>query len=146
MTDNCVILCSVGGFGDSTSRRCLGECPEGLFGDPTVRLCVAVCSVGRYADNDTRQCVLPQDCYSNSIGDPTTRKCIHSNGKLLLILECPLSPYMFADLTNKVCTTRCNPTWGDPVTRTCVVSCPWSPDTYVSYMNSDNRQCVTVCP
>jgi hypothetical protein len=61
------------------------------------------------------------------------------------MIECPTSPYMFADLTNKVCTTRCS-NWGDTVTRLCVPSCPWNPDTYVTWANPDTRQCVTKCP
>lgn len=63
-----------------------------------------------------------------------------------LFVDCPTSPYMFADLTNKICTTRCDPTWGDTVTRTCVTSCPWNPSTYVTWTNDDTRQCVTQCP
>jgi hypothetical protein len=62
-------------------------------------------------------------------------------------LDCPTAPYMFADMTNKICRTRCSSTtWGDTNTRTCVASCPWDPSMYVTYANPDTRQCVTSCP
>lgn len=52
---------------------------------------------------------------------------------------------MFADLANKVCTTRCS-NWGDTVSRICVTSCPWNILTYVTWADSDTNQCVTKCP
>ena len=54
---------------------------------------------------------------------------------------------MFADMTNKICRTRCSSTtWGDTNTRNCVDSCPWDPSMYITYANPDTRQCVTSCP
>jgi len=32
------------------------------------------------------------------------------------------------------------------VTRVCVASCPWNPNTYITWANPDTRQCVTKCP
>ena len=63
----------------------------------------------------------------------------------LLYLDCPKVPYMFADLVNKICTTRCT-TWGNKVTRLCVAECPWDTNNYVTYQNPDTNQCVNKCP
>jgi hypothetical protein len=51
---------------------------------------------------------------------------------------CPKVPYTFADLTNKVCTTRCSD-WGNTVSRLCVAQCPWDANNYVTWANPDTR-------
>lgn len=64
-----------------------------------------------------------------------------------MILECPSSPYHYANLVAKICTPKCPaPLWGDKSSKTCVSVCPWNPGTYVSWKNPDTQECVVQCP
>jgi len=46
---------------------------------------MTTCSIGLYADNNTQSCVTAANCYSNTVGDPTTLKCVYPLGKICLI-------------------------------------------------------------
>ena len=74
--------------------------------------------------------MVATSCYGNTVGDPTTNKCVNITG-------CPNQPYYYADLVNKLCVVLC-PEWpvalyGDKTTKMCVSVCPWRPPYYVSY-------------
>ena len=87
--------------------------------------------MGLYADNDTHFCVTSINCYGNTVGDPTTHRCVN-------ISDCPNYPYYYANLISKECTTLCPSSsnlWGDNTTKLCVSDCPWNPGTYVSWKN-----------
>lgn len=137
----CTSLCSAGSFGYLTTGTCLKNCPApSYYADANVSLCVTICSLGLFANNYTQSCVVAASCYGNLVGDSSTNKCVNTT-------NCPTNPYTFADLLNKLCTTRCPSTyWGDTVTRNCLYDCPWNPLTYVSWKNPDTQTCVTVCP
>ena len=75
-TNNCTTQCTAGTFGDSLTGTCNAICTLPNYGDSTVKLCVPICSIGLYANNFTQSCVTASNCYSNTIGDPTTNKCI----------------------------------------------------------------------
>lgn len=139
-TQNCTNFCTAGTYGDPISLKCENTCLLPNFADNSVRLCVSTCSFGYFADNHTQSCVVPINCFANTVGDPTTRKCVNSS-------DCPSAPYHFANLVSKICVTRCNyPLWGDRSTKKCEIECAWNPGAYVSYKNADIQECVTKCP
>lgn len=94
------------------------------------------CSYGYYADNFTQICVTSLNCYGNTVGDPTSNKCVN-------ITSCPNQPYYYADLTTKMCVVRCSSSplalYGDKATKMCVANCPWTPPYYVSYKEEHTR-------
>jgi len=103
------------------------------FADPNVGLCVVTCSIGLYANNDTQSCVTAVNCFDNTVGDPTTNKCVNSS-------SCPSAPYHFANLVAKTCVTRCpSGLWGDRSIKKCSAQCTWNPGTYVSWKNADTQ-------
>lgn len=106
------------------------------YGDSVTLLCVLRCPFGYYSDNFTQKCVTAVNCYGNTIGDPTSNKCVN-------ITSCPISPYYYADLTQKLCVLVCPstpiPLYGDKTTKMCVSQCPWNPPYYVSYKEDHSR-------
>jgi len=133
---NCTNLCPNNYFGDNVTKTCVEECPTPTYGDPVSRLCSLVCSFSYYADNNTRICVVETSCYGNTVGDPTTNRCVN-------ISSCPSQPYYYADLTRKLCVLKCAasplPLYGDKTTKMCVSSCPWNAPYYVSYKKDHTR-------
>lgn len=150
VTRSCLLSCSEGLYADSITKNCTSSCSSGTYGDPStftcketcalprysdtsLGLCVNVCSFGLYANNHTQSCVTALNCFSNTVGDPTTRRCVNSS-------SCPNAPYHFANLVSKVCVPRCpSSLWGDRSTKKCESECPWNPGSYVSWKNADTQ-------
>ena len=126
--NQCTPLCTNSTFGDYSTRKCVAVCPSSqkTFADPLTFLCITLCSPGYYADNDTRRCVPSTSCSRNYVGDPLTLTCLPLN-------SCP-SGYFADYAVNKMCVTRCAPPyWGRFQSRTCEISCKWSPPGLLTY-------------
>jgi hypothetical protein len=158
--------CSIGTFGDSTSRNCVAQCPNvsttgtsTFYGDTSTGqyVCVAICPIlpALFGRNDTNRCVTT--CPIPNYGDQTgNRSCVPT---------CPIisGVVYFAQNTSRICVTVCiTGTWGytayqecvetpinclaqwaDNTTNLCVSICPATAGTFA---DPTTKFCVTTCP
>lgn len=98
----CVLICTAPLFGDTTGNRtCVVTCPTNYYSqNDTTRQCVNRCKPGSYASGSS--CLLnPKDCPSGQFANDATNYCDYCNATL--------------------------GTWGDPVSKRCVTTCPLNP-------------------
>ena len=170
-------------FGDNNTRSCQSNCTLGKYGDPTTRFCVTQCpnsvATGNsmyYADTSTGQyiCVVICPVLPRLFGQNTTNMCVvecpqplygDQTGNRSCVGTCPLisSVVHFSQNTSRICVTTCeNGTWGytasrqcvenpfhcmaqwaDSTTNLCVTTCP---ATASSFGDPTTKLCVTLCP
>ena len=121
-TNLCVSTCPAGSFADNSSGKCVADCPkdEGIYADMLLHVCASTCSGGYFGSQVNQTCI--QVCDMGYYGDPTTTLCTDL---------CPSKIYSY----------------GQNVTRTCVVSCMgWvGAGGAIGYADNHSRICRDKC-
>lgn len=111
-----------------------------MYGDNSTRSCVVICPNGTFGDNVTRTCL--SSCPSNSYSLLNILVGTTLQVKNLCVFYCPYGTYAY--LVDNFCLGRCpEPYFGDPSTRSCVLTCPLN---QLLYADNLTRTCVKTCP